>query len=430
MREIRAGAAAAALALGSALAADVGRSGGGGIDPATCGLLKDVAPAGGDLTSAAFSPDGRLLALACMDGTVRLLEAPAWKEIRRIPAHPNGVKAVAWGPDGKMLVTGGSLAVKIWDAATGAERRSHFPGGFDPGAQRTFGLACSPVEDALLFAAEDGILRRWTGFAGEGEPAVAAPEGPYRAAAYSRGGRLAAAAAGGVVRVWRTDLWELRHTLPAGREVQSVTFSPDGRRLAAGASGMAVLWDLGRGLKEVEIEGFAIETACLAFTPDGRHLIGSGPGGEVRLCEAASGREVAVLRRPAEPFTAVAVHPGGKFFATAGPDRHLRVWGPVPAGAERLRPPGFCGIRVQQDAEGRVAVVEVLPGTAAERARLGVGDLILAVNGVEVRTPTEVIDQISSRFEGEEAEFRIVRDREVRSVRVRLGRRPPEEPER
>lgn len=408
---------------------DVGRAG-GGIDPRSFGLVKGVAPAGGDLTSAAFSPDGRLLALACMDGTVRLLETSSWKEVRRIQAHPNGVKAVGWGTDGRTLVTGGSLAVKTWDADTGGPRRSYFPGGFDPGPQRTFGLACSPADDTILFAAEDGILRRWAGFSGEGEPAVAAPETRYRAAAFCRRGRLAAAACGGTVRVWRTDLWELRHTLPAGREVQSLAFSPDGRLLAAGASGTAVLWDLKQGAKEIEIEGFGIETTALAFTANGRHVVGSGPGGEVRLCETATGREAAVLRRHAEPFTALAMHPGGRKFATAGPDRQLRIWGPLPGGMAAVRPPGFCGIRLQQDAEGRVAVVEVLPGTAAERAGLEAGDLLLAIDGVEVRNPTEAIDQITSRFEGDEVEIRLVRDREVRAVRVKLGRKAAEEPER
>ncbi len=397
-----------------------------GFDPRRCGLLRNVAPQGGDLTSAAFSPDGRLLALACMDGTVRLLETGAWREVRRIKAHPNGAKAAAWSPDGRVLATGGSLSVKLWDASSGAELRSHFPGGFDPGAHLAFGMAFSPDGKTLLFAAEDGVLRRWTDAPGGGPAAVADPAAGFRAVAFSRDGRYAAAATGGVVKVWKAERWEAWRTIEVEREVRSLAFSRDGRRLAAAAAGAVLLWDVDRGTKEREIEGFAEEVSCVAFGADGRHVIGSGRLGEVRICEAATGKEVAGLRRHAEPFMALAAHPDGKTFVTAGSDRHLRIWGPLAGGVARVRPPGFCGVKIQQNAEGRVAVTEVIAGTAAERAGLQAGDLILKVGGVEVRNPTESVDQISSCFEGEEVEIELVRDREVRAVRVKLGRRPEE----
>lgn len=411
--------------LGLALLADAGASS-RGFDPLNCGLLRNVAPQGGDLTSAAFSPDGRALAVGCMDGSVRLLETGTWKEFRRLKAHPNGVKAVAWGPDGRVLATGGSLAVRLWDASTGAELRSHFPGGFDPGANLAFGLAFHPDGKTLLFAGEDGILRRWTDALEGGTVGVADPAGRYRAVAFTRDGRLAAAAAAGAVKLWKADRWEAARTLLDERDIQSLAFSRDGRRLAVGASGAVVVWDVERGAKIQTIEGFGEEVPCVAFTADGRYVIAGGPSHAVRICEAATGKACADLERHAEPFLALAVHPDGRRFVTAGMDRHLRIWGPVPGGMARVRPPGFCGIRVAQNAEGLVTVMEVIAGTAAERAGLQGGDILLKVGGVEVRNQTEVIDQISSHFEGDETEMELIRDRAVRSVRVKLGRRPQE----
>jgi S1-C subfamily serine protease len=107
-------------------------------------------------------------------------------------------------------------------------------------------------------------------------------------------------------------------------------------------------------------------------------------------------------------------------------DRHLRIWGPLPSETARVRPAGFCGIQVQQNAESMVSVIDVIAGTAAERAGLQAGDIVFKVGGVEVRNPTEAIDQISSYFEGDEVDFELIRDRVVRAVRVKLGRRPQE----
>jgi WD40 repeat protein len=407
------------------LLADAGASS-RGFDPRTCGLLRNVAPQGGELTSAAFSPEGRALAVGCMDGTVRLLEAGTWRELRRIKAHPNGVKAVAWGPDGRVLATGGSLAVRLWDSSTGAELRSHFPGGFDPGANLAFGLAFHPDGRTLLFSGEDGILRRWTDALDGGTVGVADPAGHYRAVAFSRDGRLAAAAAGGTVKLWKADRWEAVRTLLDERDVQSLAFSRDGRRLAAGASGAVVVWDVDRGARIQTIEGFGEEVPCAAFTADGRYVIAGGPAHAVRICEAATGKVCAAFERHAEPFLSLAIHPDGRRFVTAGSDRHLRIWGPLPSETARVRPAGFCGIKVQQNAEGMVSVIDVIAGTAAERAGLQAGDIVFKVGGVEVRNPTEAIDQISSYFEGDEVGFELIRDRVVRAARVKLGRRPQE----
>ncbi len=175
-----------------------------GFDPRNCGLIRTVAPQGNDLTSAAFSPDGRALAVGCMDGTARVFETASWRQIRSLKAHPNGVKAVAWSPDGRMLATGGGLAVKVWDTAVWVELGSHFPGGFDPGGILSFGLAFTADGKSLLFAAEDGILRRWNNAAEGGAVQVVDAEGRNVAPAFSRDGwpRRAPAAASGC-GTWR-----------------------------------------------------------------------------------------------------------------------------------------------------------------------------------------------------------------------------------
>src|SRR5436305_110948 len=77
----------------------------------------------------AFDPDGKLAAVACPDGVVRLWPIAGGRpEPVAFRAHPESVSAVAFSPDGKALATGGGDGtVKVWDVATRKERVSLRP---------------------------------------------------------------------------------------------------------------------------------------------------------------------------------------------------------------------------------------------------------------------------------------------------------------
>ncbi|MBY0233152.1 MAG: WD40 repeat domain-containing protein, partial [Gemmataceae bacterium] len=94
-------------------------------DPATGASLAEYAVEAAEgkranhgVHQAAFSPDGRLLALACGDGTARVLDLFTGKSLAVLKGHKGDVLTLDFSPDGKTLATGGmDTTILLWDVA-------------------------------------------------------------------------------------------------------------------------------------------------------------------------------------------------------------------------------------------------------------------------------------------------------------------------
>ena len=72
-------------------------------DPGRCGLVRTVAPLGGDLLALSFSNDGARLAVGC-GNTVRIYETRTWTQVKKLAGHAEPVMGVAIRGDGKCRV--------------------------------------------------------------------------------------------------------------------------------------------------------------------------------------------------------------------------------------------------------------------------------------------------------------------------------------
>eukprot|EP00798_Chlamydomonas_sp_ICE-L_P032780 gene32780-33843_t len=71
-------------------------------------------------SSIAFAPDGKTMASASYDSTVRTWDMATGKEIMVMEGHTRRVNSVAFAPDGKTMASAsGDATVRMWDTATG-----------------------------------------------------------------------------------------------------------------------------------------------------------------------------------------------------------------------------------------------------------------------------------------------------------------------
>jgi WD40 repeat protein len=70
----------------------------------------------------AFSPDGRVLAVSCMDDVIRLLEVATGNLLGTLTGHKQAVLSVVFSPDGKTLATASDdSTLRLWNVATQQE---------------------------------------------------------------------------------------------------------------------------------------------------------------------------------------------------------------------------------------------------------------------------------------------------------------------
>jgi hypothetical protein len=113
----------------------------------------------------------------------------------------------------------------------------------------------------------------------------------------------------------------------AGDQVTSVTFSSDGKRLAAGTwSGLIALWELPSASAPEILRGHGSSVWGIAFTPDGNTLVTGSQDHTVRLWDVATRRQRALLDGHGAEVNRVAVSASGRLIASSSYDHTVRLW--------------------------------------------------------------------------------------------------------
>ena len=278
-----------------------------------------------EVDSCAFSPDGRLVASASLDQTLRLWDLASGQTVRVLEGHTDAVKGCAFSPDGHLVLSASDDGtLRLWDLASGQTVRV-----LEGHTDEVDGCAFSPDGRLVASASGDQTLRLWDVASGQTVRTLEGHTGEVYGCAFSPDGRLVASASGDqTLRLWDLASGQTVHVLEGHTDyVDSCAFSPDGR-LVASASGDQTLrlWDVASGQTVRVLEGHTGEVKGCAFSPDGRLVVSASWDRTLQLWDVTSGQTVRVLEGHTGEVKGCAFSPDGRLVVSASWDRTLQLW--------------------------------------------------------------------------------------------------------
>ena len=238
----------------------------------------------------AFNPDGKFLA-ASAKNRLRLWDVLERKQIA-VFEHFADVRSVAFSPDGKILACTEGTGIRLWD--TRQKREAAVLGEVGPGASYSISIQClafSPDGELLASGGGDSSLRLWDVDKRQVVFTQQLPQTDYiYAVTFGPDSKiLASAGAHREIHLWRIMEHKLdwKLTFNAEAAVKTLAFSPSGRFLAAGDGVKIRLWNLKTYEEATTLEGCQFDINSITFSRDGKKLIAGSFAGVIRVWDTS-----------------------------------------------------------------------------------------------------------------------------------------------
>jgi WD40 repeat protein/serine/threonine protein kinase len=278
----------------------------------------------------AISPDGRILAAGGPSKDILLWEIGSHQKLATLTGHTDWVSNVDFAPDGKTLASASfDGTMRLWDMRINSFPQisviRHGRGGF---------LAMfTPDGRTLATTGRDRYVRFWD--VSNLSLPVCLPDpieeaGWTWAMAFSPDGKFLAAGENSATRFWDLATRTVAETLSGQATMaNAVAFSPDGRKFASGGEDTNIsLWDVAQPSHQLTLRGHSKDVYSVAFSRDGNVLVSGARDGTVKLWDVSTIEPREQIWSFQDFLGQVAFSPDSRYLAgvSEGPTEQLKLW--------------------------------------------------------------------------------------------------------
>jgi WD40 repeat protein len=267
------------------------------------------------VSSAVFSPDGKLALTASIDNTARIYEVSSGKELQVLSGHTSSVNSAVFSPDGKLALTASNdKTARIYEVSTGKELKVL------SGHSKYVTSAVFSTDGKLALTASDDMTAHiYEVSSGKELQVLRGHKGWLNSAVFSPDGKLALSASGDkTARIYEVSTGKELQVLSGHTDfVTSAVFSPDGKMaLTASHDFTARIYEVSSGKELQVLSGHTKTIKSAVFSPDGKLVLTASYDRTARIYEVSTGKELQVLSGHAEKVTSAVFSPDGKLAIT------------------------------------------------------------------------------------------------------------------